>query len=712
MTTRRIARTLITSLIVGAAAPAASAQQPKGDLRKFMDAVQKIEGAAFDKYSGQAFWTVTFRSPGAKDDDLKKLRPLLQSAPEPVGLNLNDGYNVTDAGIAHLENLTILRSVSLGGSRVTDDGLKYLSGLTNLEELYLSGDKFTDAGLAHLAKLTRLRGLAVYSKAVTDAGYKHFAAMTNLEEIHSGDIGHRIGDECLAHMGKLTRLKKLDIGRKKLTDAGMATVKNFTDLRELRLEGPKVTKAGLMNLAPLTRLTQLTLMYCPAANSDALAALKDMTALKDLDIVYCGTITLEASAHLKSLTGLRRLRFEACTDEALEGISALKQLDELDLFYTQIGDAGLKHLSRLTGLKRLNLMNTRITDAGLKYLSGLTGLQQLALSQNHLTGDGLGHLTALKGLKTLWMSECKVTDAGLKSLNGITGLQELTLNGCPVTDAGLAHLKSLKSLRRLDLTGTRVNDEAVIALKREMTKTAIRDIAGDEVTLEKETKRPRPPAEDLSKAEPAFTLTAEQFYKEYEDDRAATQQKYKNKVIELSGTVQTMGHNAQDDTYLMLKTRNEFAGVLCVAADESPWNKVIPGQKVKIKGKFPEMAFSAALVACVVTEVEKSPVITLTADQLAKEYKADRPAAEKKYQDKYLILTGELADRQFNSAGAVSIQLKTEGPVKVTCSFTAFDKSRVKQLKIGQKVTLVGQYTLNFDEAEVRLYFCQVLKKE
>jgi hypothetical protein len=50
--------------------------------------------------------------------------------------------------------------------------------------------------------------------------------------------------------------------------------------------------------------------------------------------------------------------------------------------------------------------------------------------------------------------------------------------------------------------------------------------------------------------------------------------------------------------------------------------------------------------------------------------------------------------------------------VKVTCSFTAFDKSRVKQLKIGQKVTLVGEYTLNFDEAEVRLYFCQVLKKE
>lgn len=705
-----IRTSILFALWAGLVLPAAG--QPKGDTRALTVAVEKMNGyTRTDKEDpARPLLTVQFRYPGPKDGDLKQLRPALQDSPVPVGLNLNQCRDVTDAGVAHLEGLTTLRSLGLGDTKVTDAGLAHVKGMTGLESLYLSGDQITDAGLAQLAKLTNLRKLSVYSKNVTDAGYKHLAGLTNLEEIRVGS-NQEVGDAALEHMKEMTKLKKLDVGKDKLTDAGLAHVRNFTELRELRVEGPKVTAAGFKNLAPLTKLKKLTLMSCPGINGEAMAALSGMTDLEELELIYCGAIKPEAAAHLKGLTGLKKLRFESVTDEALAGIAGLPKLEDLQLFYTSVGDAGLKHLAGLKTLKTLNLMNTRVTDAGLEHLAGLTAIKSLNLGKTQVKGEGLKHLAGLPELTNLSLFETPLTDAGLKHLAGLTGLRELGISGTAVTDAGVAQLKGLTGLTGLDLTGTKVTLDGAVELKKALPKARIRDFAGDDVTLNKAPDRPKPPAEDLSKAKPDFTLTAEEFFKEYKADKSAAERKYKGKVIELSGTVSGMGRNISEDGYLTLEVPKELIGVQCFTADDAPWNTAIPGQKVKVKGKWPEFSISAALIHCVITEAGPSPAMRLTADQLAKEYKADPEAARKKYADKWLIVTGEVVDREFNSVGAASVQLKTTGDVKVKCSFTAFDKAQVKQFKVGQSVTLVGQFTLNFGDAEVGLYFCQALKK-
>ena len=139
---------------------------------------------------------------------------------------------------------------------------------------------------------------------------------------------------------------------------------------------------------------------------------------------------------------------------------------------------------------------------------------------------------------------------------------------------------------------------------------------------------------------------------------------------------------------------------------------MVGGQKIKLKGKFPESAYGTPLMDCVIVELSPSPVIVLSAEQLAKEYAANSEAAKKKYQDKYLRVTGEIVDRQINSAGAVAIYLKGADKVRVVCGVTSLEKNLTRSLRIGQQLTLVGQYLFNFREDEVGLTFCLPIRKE
>lgn len=58
-------------------------------------------------------------------------------------------------------------------------------------------------------------------------------------------------------------------------------------------------------------------------------------------------------------------------------------------------------LQGLSNLKALDLYDTNITDAGLESLEELTDLQELDLRGTRISGAGLVHLEKLKNLPTL-----------------------------------------------------------------------------------------------------------------------------------------------------------------------------------------------------------------------------------------------------------------------------------------------------------------------
>lgn len=377
--------------------------------------------------------------------------------------------------------------------------------------------------------------------------------------------------------------------------------------------------------------------------------------------------------------------------------------------YSFVGDEDMKHLAGLTGLQRLDVQHTQVTDAGLKHLAGLPSLRELSASSNKITDAALTPLAEVPNLETLSVTDCKITGSGFKALSKLSKLKELRVSGNPVTDEHVLALKDIKGLKEVAFTGTKVSEEVALALKQARPDMRVRDVAGDEVALDKKPEpRPKPPpTEDISKVAPAFKLTAEDFHKEYEADKNAAAQKYKGKVIELSGEVQTVKRIDADRSMLLLKVEKSFFGVQCVTTEEQPWAKVAPGQQIKIKGKWPEFSAGAAIIDCVFVETGEYAAIRISAADLAKEYAADGEAAVKKYDKKYLVITGEVVSKEFNSVGAGAVVLKTGNKVKVECSFTADEKDVVKAFKVGQSIKVVGQFTLNFASGdEVSVYFC------
>jgi len=155
---------------------------------------------------------------------------------------------VTDATLESLaEGLPELRFLSLADTRVTDAGLAHVAQLTGLHELHLDNTPVTDAGVAQLAPLTDLRILDLKGTRVTDAGLAIVRRFPHLQALYLTRA--RITDEGLAHVAALSDLRTLILWDTPITDAGLAHLASLSRLTDLILWNTQVTDAGVAALA-------------------------------------------------------------------------------------------------------------------------------------------------------------------------------------------------------------------------------------------------------------------------------------------------------------------------------------------------------------------------------------------------------------------------------------------------------------------------------
>jgi hypothetical protein len=107
--------------------------------------------------------------PAVAEDVLKKLKQL----PRVTSLNLFS--EIGDAGLAHLEGITQLESLTLTSSKVTDQGMKSVGRLSKLRTLELDCLALTDAGLRELHGLRDIERLKITHFDLSDAA---LAALT------------------------------------------------------------------------------------------------------------------------------------------------------------------------------------------------------------------------------------------------------------------------------------------------------------------------------------------------------------------------------------------------------------------------------------------------------------------------------------------------------------------------------------------------------
>jgi hypothetical protein len=174
---------------------------------------------------------------------------------------------VTTSDWAHLDDLTGLQLLALGGTQVTDAKLDHLKGMLGLQTLLLTNSAVMGAGLASLKDLPQLQSLILSGNAMmSDAGLAPLKNLKNLRALNLDDTA--VTDGGLLNLKDLRELRELDIESTAVTDAGLVYLKELKKLQVLNLATTHMTGAGLVNLTGARELRRLYLTG-PMALADA-----------------------------------------------------------------------------------------------------------------------------------------------------------------------------------------------------------------------------------------------------------------------------------------------------------------------------------------------------------------------------------------------------------------------------------------------------------
>lgn len=86
---------------------------------------------------------------------------------------------------------------------------------------------------------------------------------------------------------------------------------------------------------------------------------------------------------------------------------------------------------------------------------------------------------------------------------------------------------------------------------------------------------------------PAYTVSANALYNEYEDNEVAASDKYDGKVIIVTGTIQDIGKDIVDQAYVILGGTGALNGVQCmfIESQNTSIANLSKGQHVRVKGE-------------------------------------------------------------------------------------------------------------------------------
>jgi len=100
---------------------------------------------------------------------------------------------------------------------------------------------------------------------------------------------------------------------------------------------------------------------------------------------------------------------------------------------------------------------------------------------------------------------------------------------------------------------------------------------------------------------PPIEVSSRQLFYDYESNEVAADQKYKEKILVVTGKIASIGKDITDNIYITLATDDIFGEVQCLFADthSDVLAKLSKGQKVTIKGKCDGKMMNVFLRGCI-----------------------------------------------------------------------------------------------------------------
>lgn len=105
---------------------------------------------------------------------------------------------------------------------------------------------------------------------------------------------------------------------------------------------------------------------------------------------------------------------------------------------------------------------------------------------------------------------------------------------------------------------------------------------------------------DLKKVKPDFILSATDLQKEFENNETAATTKYVNKVLEVSGIIQSVKPGENYALSIALKTGSDLSSVICTLAGNPPPSSFNIGDQVTLRGECSGFLMDVLLNNCAV----------------------------------------------------------------------------------------------------------------
>jgi Leucine-rich repeat (LRR) protein len=282
-------------------------------------------------------------------------------------LNL-DGCSISDAALSSIAGSLSIKRLRLAKTKISDTGLAQIKALAQLELLDISDcAQVTSAGLVHLQGLTKLRNLSLGGPGITDAGMPSLRNLTNMVAISLKECS--ITDASFGALAGMTKLKEFDIYKTPAGDNALRVLSQGREMAKLKLRASGVTKQGLIDhIAKFESVSSIDLGETET-DDKALAAISKMKKLEDLNLLR----TKVTNAGVASLTSLKLKRLnlddiQAIDDGVVLHLAKMQSLEFLHLGKTSITDAGIGGLGSLANLKDLILNNTQVSETAVTEL--------------------------------------------------------------------------------------------------------------------------------------------------------------------------------------------------------------------------------------------------------------------------------------------------------------------------------------------------------
>ena len=99
---------------------------------------------------------------------------------------------------------------------------------------------------------------------------------------------------------------------------------------------------------------------------------------------------------------------------------------------------------------------------------------------------------------------------------------------------------------------------------------------------------------------PSVIITASKLYKEYNANEIAADEKYKGKIIEITGVIRDIGNDIMDNAYITLVGDEYFGDIQCYFNEKSVVAKLSKGKRITVIGSCSGLMMNVQINNCIV----------------------------------------------------------------------------------------------------------------